>query len=138
MITFLFLNNLFISLYTNLNFSIKKLFGCSSIFNSLVFILTIYGNKNLFLLFIIIYITSFLNLILILKFYNIRNLNFSNISLNSYYLLILILLIYASFPLFATFILDYITLYYITSQEQNKNSRSCLIDLKLVIIDMEN
>ena len=138
MITFLFLNNLFISLYTNLNFSIKKLFGCSSIFNSLVFILTIYGNKNLFLLFIIIYITSFLNLILILKFYNIRNLNFSNISLNSYYLLILILLIYASFPLFATFILDYITLHYITSQEQNKNSRSCLIDLKLVIIDMEN
>nr|YP_002519420.1 NADH dehydrogenase subunit 2 [Bombus hypocrita sapporensis]ABY75171.1 NADH dehydrogenase subunit 2 [Bombus hypocrita sapporensis] len=111
MITFLFLNNLFISLYTNLNFSIKKLFGCSSIFNSLLFILMIYSNKNLFLLFMIIYSTSFLNLILTMKFYNIKNLNFNNISLNSYYLLILMLFMYASFPLFMTFMMKWEFIY---------------------------
>nr|DBA43650.1 TPA_asm: ND2 [Bombus lantschouensis] len=111
MITLLFLNNLFISLYTNLNFSIKKLFGCSSIFNSLFFILMIYSNKNLFSLFMIIYLTSFLNLILIMKFYDIKNLNFNNISLNSYYLLVLKLFMYASFPLFVTFMMKWEFIY---------------------------
>nr|YP_009709972.1 NADH dehydrogenase subunit 2 [Bombus terrestris lusitanicus]ALK48395.1 NADH dehydrogenase subunit 2 [Bombus terrestris]ALO64442.1 NADH dehydrogenase subunit 2 [Bombus terrestris]QFV14232.1 NADH dehydrogenase subunit 2 [Bombus terrestris lusitanicus] len=119
MITLLFLNNLFISLYTNLNFSIKKLFGCSSIFNSLLFILTIYSNKNLFLLFMIIYFTSFLNLILMMKFYNIENLNFNNIPLNSYYMLILMLFMYSSFPLFTTFMLKWEFIYTLNMNYSN-------------------
>nr|ABH04997.1 NADH dehydrogenase subunit 2 [Bombus ignitus] len=111
MVMLLFLNNMFISVYTNLNFSIKKLFGCSSIFNSFLFILIMYTNKNLFLLIAILYTTSLLNLILIFKFYNINNLNFNNISLNSYYLLTLVLFTYASFPLFLTFILKWEFIY---------------------------
>lgn len=63
LILILYINNIFISLYTNINFSLKKLFGCSSIFNSFFFIIIFYANKNLFILLIIIYVSIFVALI---------------------------------------------------------------------------
>lgn len=68
LILILYINNIFISLYTNINFSLKKLFGCSSIFNSFFFIIIFYANKNLFILLIIIYVSIFVALIFFLIF----------------------------------------------------------------------
>nr|YP_010934953.1 NADH dehydrogenase subunit 2 [Bombus filchnerae]QTZ18834.1 NADH dehydrogenase subunit 2 [Bombus filchnerae]WKW52601.1 NADH dehydrogenase subunit 2 [Bombus filchnerae] len=100
---FLIFNNLFISLYTNLEFSMKKLFGCSSIFNSTIFIFINEFNKTLFMLFFFIYIFIFFILTFMMEFYNVKN-NFFNFSLKSLYLFIIMLFIYSSFPLFLTFI----------------------------------
>lgn len=104
LLNILILNNIFVALYTNKNFSIKKLFGCSSIFNSLFFYLIIHTNKNLFILLILIYLNIFFILIYFLNFYNINNLNFRNLSIYSYFIFIILLLIYSSLPLFFSFI----------------------------------
>nr|DBA43637.1 TPA_asm: ND2 [Bombus lepidus] len=103
LIIMLFMNNMFIALYTNLNFSIKKLFGCSSIFNSLFFIFILHTNKNLFIMLMLIYLFMFSILVYFLDFYNVKNSNFSNFSLYSYYIFIIMLFMYSMFPLFLTF-----------------------------------
>nr|DBA43819.1 TPA_asm: ND2 [Bombus ussurensis] len=99
----LMLNNLFISLYTNLNFSIKKLFGCSSIFNSLFFLYIIQINKSYFILLSSIYMILFFLMMFMLDYYNINNQNFCNFSKNSNNLFIILMFMYSSFPLFITF-----------------------------------
>nr|DBA43897.1 TPA_asm: ND2 [Bombus perplexus] len=118
-IIMLFLNNLFISLYTNTNFSIKKLFGCSSIFNSLFFIFIFHSNKNMFMLLMLIYLFSFSTLTYFLNFYNVNNMNFSNFSLYSYYLFIILLFMYSSFPLYLTFMFKWEFIYYLNMNFSN-------------------
>nr|DBA43806.1 TPA_asm: ND2 [Bombus vosnesenskii] len=103
LLNILILNNMFVALYTNKNFSMKKLFGCSSIFNSLFFYLIIHTNKNLFMLLILIYLNMFFILMYFLNFYNMNNLNFSNLSMYSYFIFIILLLMYSSLPLFFSF-----------------------------------
>nr|DBA43754.1 TPA_asm: ND2 [Bombus sichelii] len=98
-----FLNNSFIALYTNINFSIKKLFGCSSVFNSLFFFLMLLMSKNMFFMLMFMYMLMFFMLSIQLEFYNINNLNFMNFSNNSMYSMILMMFMYSSFPLFLTF-----------------------------------
>nr|BDH21136.1 NADH dehydrogenase subunit 2 [Bombus schrencki]BDH21149.1 NADH dehydrogenase subunit 2 [Bombus schrencki] len=107
---FLIFNNFFISLYTNLEFSMKKLFGCSSIFNSMFFIIIIQFNKTVFMLFFMIYILIFFILSFMLEFYKIKN-NFFNFSKKSFYLFIIMLFIYSSFPLFLTFMMKWELIY---------------------------
>nr|ALO64895.1 NADH dehydrogenase subunit 2 [Bombus pratorum]DBA43949.1 TPA_asm: ND2 [Bombus pratorum] len=127
-IIMLFINNTFIALYTNINFSIKKLFGCSSIFNSMFFILMLYSNKNLFILLMLIYLMTFSSLIYFLNYYNINNLNFSNFSSYSYYMFIMLLFMYSSFPLYLTFLFKWEFIYYF-----NLNFNNNLIILLLLI-----
>nr|DBA43546.1 TPA_asm: ND2 [Bombus difficillimus] len=96
-------NNLYLALYTNLNYSIKKLFGCSSIFNSTFFFYIILYNKNMFILISFMYMIMFLSMVYILNFYNINDLNFKYLSLKSYHMMVSLVFIYSSFPLFLTF-----------------------------------
>nr|DBA43676.1 TPA_asm: ND2 [Bombus ladakhensis] len=107
----LFINNIFISLYTNINFSIKKLFGCSSIFNSLFFFVILMMNKNMFIMLMLMYMFLFFMLSIQLEFYNTDNLNFMNFSNNSLYMMILLLFMYSSFPLFLTFMFKWEFIY---------------------------
>lgn len=120
-------------MYTNLNFSIKKLFGCSSIFNSLFFIYILYYNKNLFIILIFIYLISFSILTYFLESYEIDNINFRNFSLYSFYLFIILLFIYSSFPLFLTFIFKWEFIYYLNSNFRN-NLIVLLILIRVIIL----
>nr|ALO64609.1 NADH dehydrogenase subunit 2 [Bombus lapidarius] len=107
----LFINNMFISIYTNINFSIKKLFGCSSVFNSLFFFMMLLINKNMFIMLMLIYMFMFFMLSVQLEFYNIDNLNFMNFSNKSMYSMILLMFMYSSFPLFLTFMFKWEFIY---------------------------
>nr|ALO64598.1 NADH dehydrogenase subunit 2 [Bombus hortorum]DBA43923.1 TPA_asm: ND2 [Bombus hortorum] len=104
MMTIMLLNNIFLSLYTNLNFSIKKMFGCSSVFNSLFFFYILQINKNYFFLFMFIYLTLFFMITFMLEFYNIYNQNFKNFSSKAYIIFITLTFMYSMFPLFMTFL----------------------------------
>lgn len=132
-IFYLLINNSFIALYTNIDFSIKKIFGCSSIFNSLFFIFITYSNKNLFTLLIIIYLCIFSALIYFFNFYNLKNLNFRNFSQNSYFIFIILLFIYSSFPLFLSFIFKWEFIYIINLSFRN-NLIIILLLLRIIII----
>nr|DBA43793.1 TPA_asm: ND2 [Bombus supremus] len=112
MMTFLLLNNIFISLYTNLNFSIKKMFGCSSVFNSLFFIYMLQINKNLFFLLMLIYLILFFMITFMLDFYYINNQNFNNFSYKSYIIFIIFMFMYSMFPLFMTFLFKWQFIYF--------------------------
>nr|DBA43585.1 TPA_asm: ND2 [Bombus impetuosus] len=115
---FLIFNNFFISLYTNLEFSMKKLFGCSSIFNSTFFIFIVQFNKTMFMLFFIIYILIFFILSFMLSFYDIKN-NFFNFSKKFFYLFIIVMFIYSSFPLFLTFMMKWELIYLLNFYLEN-------------------
>lgn len=132
-ILLLILNNIFIALYTNINFSLKKLFGCSSIFNSLFFIIIICLNKNYFILFILIYLLVFWILIIILDFYNINNLNFNHLPINSFKIIKILIFIYSSFPIFISFILKWQLTYLITLNFSN-NLIIALLVIRIFII----
>nr|DBA43559.1 TPA_asm: ND2 [Bombus haemorrhoidalis] len=107
----LIMNNIFISFYTNLNFSLKKLFACSSIFNSLFFIIIIQINKNMCMLFFVIYVILFYFLTYMFDYYNIENLNFNNMSYKSLNITIILMFTYSSFPLFITFMMKWEFIY---------------------------
>nr|ALO64684.1 NADH dehydrogenase subunit 2 [Bombus sylvestris] len=108
----LIFNNIFISIYTNLNFSTKKLFSCSSIFNSTFFIFIIQSNKNLYIFLFMIYILIFLLISLIMEFYNINNLNFNNLPPKLFKLLLILIFMYSSFPMFITFMFKWQLIYF--------------------------
>jgi hypothetical protein len=126
-------NNFFISLYTNLDFSINKLFGCSSIFNSLFFIFIIQLNKKIFIIFFIIYIIIFFIIIFLLEYHNIKNINFRIISSKSYDLFIIILFIYSLFPLFTTFLFKWEFIYLLEFYFRNNIIFFLLISRILII-----
>nr|DBA43884.1 TPA_asm: ND2 [Bombus personatus] len=115
LLTTMIFNNVYLAFYTNLNYSTKKLFGCSSIFNSLFFYYIITYNKNVFILLFSMYMIMFLMLMYLFNFYNIKNLNFKFLSFKSYYMLIILIFIYSSFPLFLTFFLKWQFTYLFTS-----------------------
>nr|DBA43715.1 TPA_asm: ND2 [Bombus superbus] len=102
-ITFMFLNNIFISLYTNYNFNLKKLLACSSIFNSSYLFLMLYINKTMFLFLIMIYFINFSMLTYMMNYYKIENLEFNYIPYKMMNLIKLLLFSYSSFPLFLSF-----------------------------------
>jgi hypothetical protein len=133
LIFILFINNTFIALYTNINFSIKKIFRCSSIFNSFFFIFIIYSNKNLFILLILIYLCLFSTLIYFFNYYNLKNLNFRNFSQNSHFIFIILLFIYSSFPLFLSFIFKWEFIYCLNLSIRN-NLMIILLLLRIIII----
>nr|DBA43507.1 TPA_asm: ND2 [Bombus citrinus] len=108
----LIFNNVFISLYTNLNFSLKKLFSCSSIFNSTFFIFIIQSNKNLYIFLFLIYMLIFMLISLLLEFYNVDNVNFNNFSPKSYKLMTILIFMYSSFPMFITFMFKWQFIYF--------------------------
>nr|QBP33729.1 NADH dehydrogenase subunit 2 [Bombus pyrosoma] len=118
MILLLF-NNMFIILYTNINFSIKKLFSCSSIFNSFFFIMILMINKNMFLLIMLLYLFIFFMLTNNFQFYNIDNLNFSNFSKISHHMMILMMFMYSSFPMFITFMFKWEMIYLLNTYYSN-------------------
>nr|DBA43702.1 TPA_asm: ND2 [Bombus melanurus] len=100
-------NNLYLAFYTNLDYSIKKLFGCSSIFNSTFFYYILIYDKSMYMLIFFMYTIMFYSLVFLLNFYNINDLNFKYLSLKSYYMVIILVFIYSSFPLFLTFFLKW-------------------------------
>nr|ATL63092.1 NADH dehydrogenase subunit 2 [Bombus consobrinus] len=104
MMILMLLNNIFLSLYTNLNFSIKKMFGCSSVFNSFFFYFILQINKNYFFLFMFIYMTLFFLITFMLNFYNIKNQDFSNFSSKAFIIFTILMFMYSMFPLFMTFL----------------------------------
>nr|DBA43832.1 TPA_asm: ND2 [Bombus trifasciatus] len=108
----MFLNNLFISLYTNLEFSLKKLFGCSSIFNSFFFLYIIQINITYFIFLSLMYIILLFMIMSILDFYNINNYqNFNNLTKKSINMFIFLMFMYSSFPLFITFMFKWKFIY---------------------------
>nr|DBA43728.1 TPA_asm: ND2 [Bombus soroeensis] len=113
------INMIFISLYTNINFSIKKLLGCSSIFNSILFIMIAYINKPMFFMMMSIYMIMLYLLIYILNYYNIENLNFNNMSNNSIYILFISIFMYSSFPMFISFMIKWEFMFYININYSN-------------------
>nr|DBA43689.1 TPA_asm: ND2 [Bombus nevadensis] len=111
---FLTMNNILIPFFMNYNFSIKKLFACSSIFNSLFFLFIIFINKNMFIFFMFIYMLIFFFITYILNYYNIKNLNFNFMSTKMLNLFKIMMFIYSSFPLFLMFLFKWSFIYNLT------------------------
>nr|BBB04314.1 NADH dehydrogenase subunit 2 [Apis dorsata] len=113
-ILYLLLSSLFISMYTNKFYSLKKMLSCSTIFNSMYFILLLSINKMLFLIFILIYMINYHLLINFLKKFNINNLNFSMISKYEYYMFLILIFNYSMYPFFLTFIIKWMFIFSMT------------------------
>ena len=67
LIILLILNRIFISIYVNFNFSFKKIFACSTLFNNFLIIYIYLLNLKQFFLFILIYSIIFYYLIYLIK-----------------------------------------------------------------------
>ena len=107
----LILNRIFISIYININFSLKKLFACSTSFNNILLIYIYIVNIKQFFLFIIMYSIILYFIIELLYIYNFRKLYiiFNYNILN--YLFKLWILIYSILPLIFRFMLKWNFLY---------------------------
>nr|WDY83679.1 NADH dehydrogenase subunit 2 [Apis laboriosa] len=104
---YLLMSNLIISMYTNKFYSLKKMLGCSTIFNSMYFILLLSMNKLLFLIFIIIYTINYYLLINFLKKNFLNNNNFMFINKFQYYSFLILMFNYSMYPILLTFIIKW-------------------------------
>nr|AGI56715.1 NADH dehydrogenase subunit 2 [Apis andreniformis] len=114
---YLLISNLFISLYTNKFYSLKKMLACSTIFNSFYFIVLLYLNKTLFVIFIIIYSINYLLMINYFNKFNINNLNFKFLSNEQAYMFKILIFNYSMFPILLTFIIKWMLVYMMVSSK---------------------
>lgn len=106
-LTYLVIRNLFIAFYTNKFYSLKKLLACSTIFNSIYFILLLNLNKTAFIIFIIIYVINYYILIRFLNKSNIHNLNYSFVNEYQFYTFIILIINYSILPILLTFVIKW-------------------------------
>nr|AIW06348.1 NADH dehydrogenase subunit 2 [Apis cerana] len=106
-LTYLVMSNLFIAFYTNKFYSLKKLLACSTIFNSMYFILLLNLNKTAFIIFIIIYVINYYMLISFLNKSNIHNLNYSFVNEYQFYTFMILMINYSMLPILLTFVIKW-------------------------------
>nr|YP_009115748.1 NADH dehydrogenase subunit 2 [Melipona scutellaris]AJC00743.1 NADH dehydrogenase subunit 2 [Melipona scutellaris] len=118
MMILLILNSIFMSIYINMNFSLKKLFACSTSFNNILMIFMFLLNIKQFIMFCFMYSINLYFIINILKksnsklfiMFNSKNLNF---------IFKLWMLIYSMMPLFMSFMMKWNFLYEIMKFNNN-------------------
>nr|YP_009441406.1 NADH dehydrogenase subunit 2 [Apis nuluensis]ATN28902.1 NADH dehydrogenase subunit 2 [Apis nuluensis]BBC20691.1 NADH dehydrogenase subunit 2 [Apis nuluensis] len=106
-LTYLVLSNLFIAFYTNKFYSLKKLLACSTIFNSMYFIMLLNLNKTAFIIFIIIYVINYYMLISFLNKSNIHNFNYSFVNEYQFYTFMILMINYSMLPILLTFVIKW-------------------------------
>ncbi|YP_008080957.1 NADH dehydrogenase subunit 2 (mitochondrion) [Apis florea] len=114
---YLLTSNLLISLFANKFYSLKKLLACSTIFNSLYFIMLLFLNKTLFFIFIIIYSINYYMLINYFYKFNINNLNFMFLNKYQSYMFLILIFNYSMFPILLTFIIKWMLIYLLISSK---------------------
>nr|YP_009714559.1 NADH dehydrogenase subunit 2 [Bombus waltoni]QGK86766.1 NADH dehydrogenase subunit 2 [Bombus waltoni] len=134
MFGFICLNNLLISMYANYKFNMKKLLGCSSIFNSSYLLLMLYMNNSLFILLSVIYLINFAFLIYMMSYYNISNMEFNYVPENVMNLIKIMMFTYSSFPMFSTFIFKWEFFMLLSSFNMNNNMVMMILISNVVMI----
>nr|DBA43494.1 TPA_asm: ND2 [Bombus convexus] len=136
MVTFIFINNFLLSLYTNYKFNMNKLLSCSSIFNSSYLLLILYSNDSLFIILTFLYLINFILLTYMMNFYKITNLDFNYVPSNTMNLIKILLFSYSSFPMFTSFIYKWEL--FMSLSNFNINNNTLMIMLLSNIIMMWN
>nr|ARA91123.1 NADH dehydrogenase subunit 2 [Apis koschevnikovi]BAW89003.1 NADH dehydrogenase subunit 2 [Apis koschevnikovi] len=114
-LSFLTLGNVYIAFYTNKFYSLKKLLACSTIFNSMYFILLLNLSKPMFITMIIVYSINYLLMIGFLNESNIHNLNINFINKYQMYAFIILMLSYSMYPIMLTFVIKWNLIYMMIS-----------------------
>nr|QEN99345.1 NADH dehydrogenase subunit 2 [Melipona fasciculata] len=106
MLILLTLNSIFMSIYININFSLKKLIACSTSFNNTLMIMMFLTSMKQFIMFCIMYSMILYCLIYILKLSHSKLFIMLNMKYLNY-LIKLWLLIYSMLPLMMTFMIKW-------------------------------